>query len=141
MSAKMLRVRSLRGLPVRALLVALAVAVVATPALGDNIQDKKAAVDQQIDALNSRLSMHRQNEAALRNQIDGVTARIRTLEANVGDVSLRLSTLEKDLSLHKERLAKLNKLFNLQTARLIVLRHSYQAALARLDQRLVAIYM
>src|SRR5262245_18522249 len=100
---------------VRALLVALAVAVVATPALGDDIQDKKAAVDQQIDALNSRLAAHRQSEAALRSEIDSVTSRIRTLEANVGDVSLRLSTLEQDLKLHKERLVKLSKLFNLQT--------------------------
>ena len=88
----------------------------ATPALGDDIIGKKPAVDHQIDSLSGQLAAHRQSEQALRNEIDGVTARIRTLEANVGDVSLQLSTLEQDLALHRERLAKLNELFSLQSA-------------------------
>ena len=119
----------------------LAVCAVATPALGDDITSKKAAVDQQIDALSSQLAAHRQSEQALRNEIDGVTARIRTLEANVGDVSLQLSTLEQDLALHRERLAKLNKLFKLQSGRLILLKRQYEVAVQRLDRRLVSIYV
>ena len=70
-----------------------------------------------------------------------MTARIRTLEANVGDVSLQLATLEKDLSLHRERLAKLNKLFKLQSSRLVVLKRQYEMAVKRLDARLVSIYV
>ena len=128
-------------MPVRVILCALAVCAVATPALGDDVQGKKQAVDSQIDSLSGQLAAHRQSEQALRNQIDGVTARIRTLEANVGDVSLQLSTLEQDLALHRERLDKLNKLFSLQSGRLIVLKRQYEVAVQRLDKRLVSIYV
>jgi murein DD-endopeptidase MepM/ murein hydrolase activator NlpD len=125
----------------RVLLCVLAVCAVATPALGDDITNKKAAVDQQIDSLSGQLAAKKQSEQALRNQIDGVTARIRTLEQNVGDVSLKLSTLEQDLDLHRQRLAKLNKLFNLQSARLVLLKRQYAVAVQRLDRRLVSIYV
>ena len=128
-------------MPMRVILCALAVCAVATPALGDDVVGKKQAVDHQIDSLSGQLAVHRQSEQALRTQIDGVTARIRTLEANVGDVSLQLSTLEQDLALHKERLAKLNTLFSLQSGRLIVLKRQYEVAVQRLDKRLVSIYV
>ena len=111
------------------------------PALADDITDKKSAVDQKINALSSQLAAHRRARRRCASEIDGVTARIRTLEANVGDVSLQLSTLEKDLSLHRERLAKLNKLFKLQSTRLVVLQRQYEVAVdsarraARLDLR------
>ena len=95
---------------------------VAAPALADDIARAEAGRRPAIDALSSKLAEHRRQEAALRSEIDGVTARIRTLEANVGDVSLQLSTLEQDLALHRERLAKLTQLFQLQTSRLISLR-------------------
>ena len=114
---------------------------VATPALGDDIVGQKREVDQQIEALSARLAAERQSEAALRNEIDGVTARIRRLEASVGDVSLQLSTLEQDLALHRERLAKLTKLYKLQSNRLGDLRKQYQVAVDRLDRRLVSIYV
>jgi murein DD-endopeptidase MepM/ murein hydrolase activator NlpD len=131
----------LRGISVRVLLCLFAVCAVATPALGDDIIDKKRSVDQQIDALSSKLAQHQQTERALRNDIDAVTARIRTLEANVGDVSLKLSTLEEDLALHQERLGKLNRLFRLQSTRLLLLKQQYKAAVKRLDKRLVALYI
>jgi murein DD-endopeptidase MepM/ murein hydrolase activator NlpD len=134
-------VTRLRGISTRVLVVALAICAVAAPALADDITDKKAAVDQKIDALSGQLAAHQANEAALRREIDGVTSRIRTLEANVGDVSLKLATLEKDLELHRQRLATLNRLFNVQTARLVVLRQQYAVALKRLDARLVSIYV
>ena len=112
----------------RVLLCALAVCAVATPALADDITDKKRRSTSRSTRSRSQLAAHRQSEPALREQIDGVTARIRTLEANVGDVSLQLSTLEQDLALHRERLAKLNKLFKLQSARLVVLKRQYEVA-------------
>jgi murein DD-endopeptidase MepM/ murein hydrolase activator NlpD len=119
----------------------LVVCAFAAPALADDIIGKKQAVDQQIEALSSRLAAQRQGEQALRNEIDGVTARIRALETNVGDVSLQLSTLEQDLALHRERLAKLTTLYKLQSNRLVGLRTQYQVAVDRLDKRLVAIYI
>jgi murein DD-endopeptidase MepM/ murein hydrolase activator NlpD len=119
----------------------VALCAVAAPAFADDILEQKQEVDQRIDALSSRLAEHRRQEAALRSEIDGVTARIRTLEANVGDVSLQLSTLEQDLALHRERQAKLTELYKLQTSRLISLRQQYQVAVERLDRRIVAIYV
>ena len=132
---------SVRRVTVRIVICLLALGAVATPALGDDISDKKQVVDDQIAALSSQLESHRSSEAALRREIDGVTSRIRALEANVGDVSLQLSTLEQDLALHRERLAKLTKLYKLQSNRLGVLRNQYQVAVDRLDRRLVAIYV
>jgi murein DD-endopeptidase MepM/ murein hydrolase activator NlpD len=125
----------------RVVLCVAGVLAVATPALGDDIAGKKRAVDAQITTLTGQLAAKRQSEQALRDQIDQVTSRIRTLEASVGDVSLKLSTLEEDLALHRDRLAKLTKLFDVQTARLILLRRQYELAVQRLDRRLVSIYV
>jgi murein DD-endopeptidase MepM/ murein hydrolase activator NlpD len=125
----------------RRLLLGLVLAlVVCASASADDITQKKAAVDSQITTLHGRLASQQQEEAGLRSQIDDVTARIRDLEARVGDVSLRLVTLDKDLSLHRERLRKLNQLFALQTTRFHLLQRNYKLAVERLNQRLVAIY-
>jgi murein DD-endopeptidase MepM/ murein hydrolase activator NlpD len=137
----MARVSGARRITMRVLLCAVAVCAVATPALGDDVLDKKAAVDRQIDELSSQLEAHRRSEEALRREIDAVTSRIRSLESNVGDVSLRLQTLEQDLALHRERLTKLNQLFKLQSTRLLLLKQQYKTAVKRLDRRLVAIYV
>ena len=48
--------------------------------------------------------------------------------------------LERDLALHKARLAKLTALFDLETRRVMFLRRQYDAALTRLNKRVVAIY-
>jgi murein DD-endopeptidase MepM/ murein hydrolase activator NlpD len=130
-----------RLLPGPLLLGLLVLCAVAAPALGDDIAGKKQQVDQQIQELSSKLSAQRASENALRKEIDGVTARIRRLEANVGDVSLQLSTLEQDLALHRERLAKLTKLYKLQSNRLGGLQRQYEVAVRRLDRRLVSIYI
>jgi murein DD-endopeptidase MepM/ murein hydrolase activator NlpD len=123
----------------RLALALVALLVVATPALGDNIT-KKHHVDQRISALNDRLARQKQQEQALRSAVDGYTARIRTLEAKVGDVSLRLSTLEADLKLHEQRLAALGKLYRLQTARYRFLQREYAAAINTLKRRIVELY-
>jgi len=126
----------------RRILLGLVVCLaVATPAFGDDIQDKKASVDQQIAALDSRLAQHRANERAVQGEIDALTGRIRRLESEVGDVSLQLSALQQDLALHRQRLAKLTQLFRLQSSRLIALQLQYRIAVKRLDKRLVDIYV
>ena len=86
------------GIVIAIALALLAVCAVATPAFGDDIVEKKRAIDERIEALSSTLATQRASEQALRDEIDVVTTRIRTLEANVGDVSLQLSTLEQDLA-------------------------------------------
>jgi murein DD-endopeptidase MepM/ murein hydrolase activator NlpD len=131
----------LRRLVGRIVLGLLALSVVATPALGDDIAQQKQDVDERIAVLSNRLAEQRRSEDALRNEIDAYTERIRGLEASVGDVTLQLSTLERDLALHRERLAKLTQLFKLQSVRLAVLKHQYALAVDRLDRRLVSIYI
>ena len=138
---KLRRVTTLPGATARIVLGLLLLCALAAPALADDIVGEKRDVDQRIEALSADLAAHRQSEAALRNEIDGVTERIRRLEASVGDVSLQLSTLEQDLALHRERLAKLTKLYKLQSNRLGGLRKQYAVAVDRLDRRLVSIYV
>jgi murein DD-endopeptidase MepM/ murein hydrolase activator NlpD len=112
---------------------------VATPALGDDA-GKKHQIDSKISTLQDRLAAQKKHEQSLRNEVDGYTARIRTLEAKAGDVSLHLQTLEADLSLHQKRLDALNALFQAQSTRLTYLRAQYRHAMTVLNQRLVDIY-
>jgi murein DD-endopeptidase MepM/ murein hydrolase activator NlpD len=112
---------------------------VATPALGDDA-GKKHQIDSKISTLQDRLAAQKKHEQSLRNEVDGYTARIRTLEAKAGDVSLHLQTLEADLSLHQKRLDALNALFHAQSTRLTYLRAQYRHAMTVLNQRLVDIY-
>ena len=124
----------------RGIVLAFAVLlVVATPALGDDA-GKKKQIDSKISSLQGRLAAQKHREQALRNEVDGFTARIRTLEAKVGDVSLRLQTLQADLSLHQRRLDALNALFGLQTTRLHFLQQQYGESVRVLNRRLVDIY-
>jgi murein DD-endopeptidase MepM/ murein hydrolase activator NlpD len=125
----------------RLLLLGLALALaLATPALGDDVGVKKEAVDSKIAVLNQALAAQQQREAALRNEIDGVSSRLAQLETQVGDVSLQINTLEQDLSLRRERLGKLNQLFHLQSQRLQLLTQQYKLSVNRLNERLVSIY-
>jgi murein DD-endopeptidase MepM/ murein hydrolase activator NlpD len=124
----------------RLVVVAILFCLAAAPAFGDDVGGKKQAVDSKISGLQGTLSSQQSSETALRSQIAGVTDRIVGLERQVGDVSLKLSTVEKDLGLHQERLAKLNRLFRLQTERWHELQSQYSLAVARLNERLVAIY-
>ena len=119
------------------LLLALAFS---TSAFAEDIGQQKLSVDGQIAAATGKLAAQKQREAALRSQIDAVSARIQGLEAQVGDVSLRLNTLQQDLGLHQKRLHKLNQLFALQSTRLRTLQRQYKLSVDRLNQRLVAIY-
>jgi murein DD-endopeptidase MepM/ murein hydrolase activator NlpD len=120
-------------------LALVALLLVASPALGDDIT-KKHHVDTRIASLDSRLAKQKQEEQALRGQVSDYTARIRALEGKVGDVSLRLNTLEADLALHEKRLTALNNLYALQTTRFVFLTREYRTAIKTLERRLVQIY-
>jgi murein DD-endopeptidase MepM/ murein hydrolase activator NlpD len=123
----------------RVALALLLLLVVATPAFGDD-SGRKHQIDSQIATLQNKLTSQRQHEKALRSTVDDYTARIRALEARVGDVSLHLQTLEEDLSLHQRRLDALNALFHVQTERLTTLRAEYSKSVGVLNRRLVEIY-
>jgi|tagenome__1003787_1003787.scaffolds.fasta_scaffold20912018_1 murein DD-endopeptidase MepM/ murein hydrolase activator NlpD len=124
----------------RRITLALVVLLLAAgPALGDDVT-KKHQVDAKITSLQGKLSSHKQQEQALRNEVAGYTSRIRSLEAKVGGVSLRLETLEADLSLHQKRLDALNALFRLQSKRFAFLEDEYAESMSTLNRRLVDIY-
>jgi murein DD-endopeptidase MepM/ murein hydrolase activator NlpD len=125
----------MRRIPLALVVLLLA----ATPAFGDDVT-KKHQVDAQITSLQGKLSAHKQQEQALRNQVAGYTSQIRTLESKAGDVSLKLNTLEADLALHQKRLDALNSLFRLQSKRFAFLEAEYAESIRTLNRRLVDIY-
>jgi murein DD-endopeptidase MepM/ murein hydrolase activator NlpD len=117
----------------------VALLVLAAPA-GADIVDHKQSVDARIGALQARVAAAQEKEAALRQEIDDVSGRIRGLEQQVGDVSSRLAPLEHELQLREVKLNRLNALFQVQSNRLAYLRAEYRIALGRLNHRLVAAY-
>jgi murein DD-endopeptidase MepM/ murein hydrolase activator NlpD len=125
----------MRRIPLAVVVLLLA----ATPAWGDDVT-KKHQLDAQITSLQGKLSAHKQQEEALRNQVAGYTSQIRTLESKAGDVSLKLNTLEADLALHQKRLDALNSLFRLQSKRFAFLEAEYAESIRTLNRRLVDIY-
>jgi len=100
----------------RIALIFVLLLVAATPAFGDDV-GKKHAIDTKITSLQGHLAAQKQQEQAIRDEVDRYTTRIRDLEGRVGDVSLRLKTLEQDLALHQKRLNALNALFHVQDTR------------------------
>ena len=112
----------------------------AGPAVGDDITAKKQAVDSRIAMLHGTLTQVQRAQSGLRSEIDGLSSRIQTLETKVGDVTLTLQTLRQDLAMRDERLTKLNDLYGLQSERLGLLTRQYGLAVARLNERLVAIF-
>jgi len=118
----------------------LAILCLAAPAAAGDIHGRKAKVDAQIAATQAKLAAARAHESTLNAQIATISAQIGALESRVSDVSARLAVLQRDLALHQKRLDRMNALFNLETNRLVFLRHQYDAALRRLDSRVVAIY-
>lgn len=114
--------------------------LLAGPAGADTISDRKQSVDHELANLRDNLEGTRQREAALQGEIAAVTGRIRTLEQEVGDVAKRLAPLEEELRLRELKLNRLNALYRVQSERLAFLRREYRIALARLNERLVAIY-
>jgi murein DD-endopeptidase MepM/ murein hydrolase activator NlpD len=112
--------------------VCVGLLVLVSPAAGDN--------SGQIATLHAKIAAAQRHEAALNDQIAGVTSQIRTLERRVGGVSQRLSLLQRDLELHQQRLDKLNALYTFETNRLTFLQHEYDVVLSALNSRLVDIY-
>jgi murein DD-endopeptidase MepM/ murein hydrolase activator NlpD len=119
--------------------VALAVAIVATPAVAD-VYSRKHSVDARLAAAQARAARAHEQAQRLSTEIASVSTQIQSLQNRVGDVSAQLATLETDLALHKRKLDRLTELFRVETRRLFFLRREYALALARLNRRLVAVY-
>ena len=128
-------------MPRRVALPLLAALLAAAPAVAGDIHKQKAQVDAKISSLQGKIAAAQHRESSLRGQIAVVTSQIRTLESQVVDVSAKLDVLQHDLALHQARLDKLNALYELQTRKYEFERSQYQAALHRLNTRLVNIYL
>jgi len=113
-------------------ILAVGCLLLAAPASGDN--------GHSLGEVQAKLSASRQHEVRLTQQISGLTADIRKLEARVGDVSQKLSTLEADLQLHERRLDKLDTLYAFETERLNFLRRAYATAVHELNLRMIDLY-
>jgi murein DD-endopeptidase MepM/ murein hydrolase activator NlpD len=114
--------------------------LVASPAGGQGVEGRKAAIDDKIASLNDKIANARERERELAGEIAHVSAQIRDLEQEVGDVSSDLAVLERNLALYQAKLDRLTELFHLQSRKLAFLRDQYATALHRLHARLVAIY-
>ncbi len=124
----------------RLVLTLLAILCLAAPAAAGDIHGKKAKVDAELADTQAKLAAARSRETRLNAQIAKVSALIDAVEGRVRDVSAQLAVLERDLALHQTRLHKLTALFNVETRRVMFLRRQYDAALTRLNRRVVAIY-
>lgn len=114
--------------------------LLAAPAAADDPWSRKQAIDSRLAGLQSKIASAQAREQELAGEIASVTTRIRELEAQVGGVSADLAALERDLALQQEKLDRLTELFDLQTLKLNFLRSQHEAAIQRLNARIVAAY-
>ena len=114
--------------------------ILTAPAAGDDVYQRKQAVEDRIQALHDRIAGARAQEGVLTSKISSLNGEIRTLEGQVSSATDRLTALERDLELHRQKLDRLTELYRLETRRLVFLRAQYREAERRLDRRLVAIY-
>jgi murein DD-endopeptidase MepM/ murein hydrolase activator NlpD len=127
--------RTRRVLPV----VALLLAIVATPASGD-VGSRKQQIDSRLAEVQAKIARAEQREQDLAAEIDSVNSEIRGLSTQAGVVTTRLELLERDLDLHRRKLDRLNELYRVQTERFVFLRHEYQVLIDRLGDRLIDLY-
>ena len=125
--------------PLLATMLALGL-VLAAPAGGAGIVDRKEAIDDRIAGLQAKIDNAQAKEGVLTDEISAVTAKIRILQGDVDSASGQLAHLEAVLALQQRKLDRLNELFHLQTTRLIFLQRQYVAATGRLNRRLIQIY-
>jgi murein DD-endopeptidase MepM/ murein hydrolase activator NlpD len=95
----------------RAIVAALAVAVVALGAIGvasSAPSDEKAGVDRRLERAQDRLRQARDRESVLTGEVQGYTDRIRALEARLVPLRARSQRLEAELASLRSRLAELN---------------------------------
>jgi murein DD-endopeptidase MepM/ murein hydrolase activator NlpD len=110
------------------------------PAAGDDVYQRKQAVEDRMQALQDQIAGARAQEGVLTSKISALNGQIRTLEGQVSSATDRLTALERDLALHRRKLERLTELYRLESRRLVFLRAECQEAERRLDRRLVAIY-
>jgi murein DD-endopeptidase MepM/ murein hydrolase activator NlpD len=114
--------------------------LLSAPAAGDDVYQRKQAVEDRMQALQDQIAGARAQEGVLTSKISALNGQIRTLEGQVSSATDRLTALERDLALHRRKLDRLTELYRLESRRLVFLRAQYQEAERRLDRRLVAIY-
>jgi len=126
------------------LLVGLVLALTlgaAVPAAADEIEDRKAAVDARIAALQAEIASAKEKEGVLTSQLSAVVDELESAQAAVDEAESSLAILQDELAAEQARLDRLTRLLAVQTRRLERLRAEYRRAVEILEQRVRAIYI
>lgn len=113
----------------------------AAPATGDDIEDKKATVDQRIEALESEIAAASDREGVLTSQLSALATELRAAQSAVDQAEESLDALEAELAAEQARLGRLTARLRVQTLRLERLREEHRRALAVLEARVREIYV
>jgi murein DD-endopeptidase MepM/ murein hydrolase activator NlpD len=125
----------------RCLLVCLAfLLVLAAPAAGDDIYQKKRELDARLSTLHSKIADAKAQEGVLTDEITVANAKIGALVDDVSQARAQLAALEAQLAASQRRLDRMTARFEYQTKRLVSLRKQYSVALSRLERRLIDAY-
>ncbi|HXG75174.1 MAG TPA: peptidoglycan DD-metalloendopeptidase family protein [Gaiellaceae bacterium] len=125
-----------------AFLLGLALALAfATPAAGDDIEDRKAAVDARIAQLQSEIQAAQEREGVLTSQLSAILAELRAAQAAVAEAQGSLDVLETELASEQAQLRELSETLAEQTRRLRRLQAEHRRAVAVLEARVRAIYI
>ncbi|HLE99785.1 MAG TPA: peptidoglycan DD-metalloendopeptidase family protein [Gaiellaceae bacterium] len=128
------------SLLVGGLALALALAL-AAPAAGQDIEDRKAAVDARIADLQSEIDAEKQKEGVLTSQLSAVVAELRDAQAAVETAQSSLDFLEAELVGEQSRLEQLTVELEERTQRLLQLQEELRRAIAILESRVRAAYI
>jgi murein DD-endopeptidase MepM/ murein hydrolase activator NlpD len=110
-------------------------------AAGADYGTRKQEVDSRIGELQAKIDSAKAREQVLTGEIAAVTTKIRVLQGDVDTAQAQLSKLESVLALQQAKLDRLTELYRLQTRRLIFLQKQYGIAIAKLERRVVEIYI
>jgi murein DD-endopeptidase MepM/ murein hydrolase activator NlpD len=127
-----------RSLLAGGLVLALALAA---PAAGQDIEDRKAAVDARIAALQADIEAQKQQEGVLTSQLSAVSAELRQAQAAVDEAQSSLDGLEAELASEQARLQELTVELERRTKRLLRVQRELRRVVAILEARVRAIYM
>lgn len=123
-----------------ALLLALAMLVVAGPAIGDPGSDKDR-IDRKIDELAAQASDKDRQAGVLTDELSAVTGQVRELDGAVAAQQARLDVLDARLEAAHARVARLDRTIDRQNAKLAVATKTYRTSVARLERRVHDLYV
>src|SRR5207248_11639270 len=80
--------------------------ILTAPAAGDDVYQRKQALEERIQALHDRIAGARAQEGVLTSKISALNGQDRTLESHVSSAADRPTALERDLVPHRQKLER-----------------------------------